>query len=283
MLASAQARQPFDLSRGPLLRVNLIKLAPQQFVVVLVMHHIISDGWSMNILVNEITTLYEAFSADRPSPLEELTIQYADYAVWQREWLKGEVLDEQMQYWREQLSGSEFVLQMPTDKPRPAVQSFRGAMIRFEVGREITEELKADKQEGISDAVYDIDGGVQDIAEPLQQSRGGDSRDADSRPQMEGGGGADRVLRKHASDEERGEGRRELHRVVEESEGERDRSIRASGCAVREAGRGVAAREGFEPDADLPGDVTCSPECGWCGSRSAGRRYGVTGSQNRYS
>src|SRR6185295_16371040 len=91
-LATAEAQLPFDLTRGPLLRAGLIRLGEVEHILLVTMHHIVSDGWSMGVLVHEFATLYTAFSSDRPSPLAELPIQYADYAQWQREWLSGEVL-----------------------------------------------------------------------------------------------------------------------------------------------------------------------------------------------
>jgi hypothetical protein len=129
--AAQEAATPFDLSRGPLLRVKLLRLGEQEHVVLLTMHHIVIDGWSLGIFIREIATLYEAFIEDRPSPLPELSIQYADFAVWQRGYLQGEVLEQQLKYWREQLAGAETVLQLPTDKPRPAIYSYRGASHRF--------------------------------------------------------------------------------------------------------------------------------------------------------
>jgi non-ribosomal peptide synthetase component F len=126
-----EATTPFDLSRGPLLRVKLLRLGEQEHVALLTMHHIVIDGWSLGIFIREIATLYEAFIDDRPSPLPELSIQYADFAVWQRAYLQGEVLEQQLKYWREQLAGAETVLQLPTDKPRPAIYSYRGAGHRF--------------------------------------------------------------------------------------------------------------------------------------------------------
>ena len=92
------------------------------------MHHIISDGWSMGVIENELATLYEAFLSTEVSPLAELPIQYADYAVWQRQWLAGEVLEAELQYWKNKLASAPAVLELPTDRPRPAIQSYRGAM-----------------------------------------------------------------------------------------------------------------------------------------------------------
>ena len=127
LIAGEEARLPFDLERGPLLRARLLRLSEEDQVLLLTMHHIVSDGWSMGVLVKEVAALYSAFSTGQPAALEELPVQYADYAVWQREWLRGEVLERQLGYWREQLAGAAAVLELPSDHPRPAVQSFRGS------------------------------------------------------------------------------------------------------------------------------------------------------------
>ena len=142
LLAQAEAAQPFDLSMGPLVRVQLLRLAAEDHVMLFTMHHIISDGWSTGILVREVAALYEAYIEGRESPLPELEIQYADYAVWQREWLQGEVLEQQLAYWRQQLGGELPVLQLPTDKPRPRVQSHHGRTVNFSLPAELTAELK---------------------------------------------------------------------------------------------------------------------------------------------
>ena len=143
-LAKAEAEQrPFDLATGPLLRVQLLRLGEEDHVVLFTMHHIISDGWSLGVLVKEVATLYEAYIKGEASPLPELEIQYADYAVWQREWLQGEVLEEQLSYWQRQLGGELPVLELPTDRPRPAVQSYRGARQSITISAELTQQLKA--------------------------------------------------------------------------------------------------------------------------------------------
>jgi hypothetical protein len=120
------ARRSFDLSTGPLMRALLVRVGEEEHVLLLSLHHIVSDGWSMGILVKEATELYEAHCEGRPSRLPALKIQYADYAAWQREWLKGEVLEEQLGYWRERLSGAPALLELPTDRPRPTTQRFCG-------------------------------------------------------------------------------------------------------------------------------------------------------------
>jgi amino acid adenylation domain-containing protein len=126
-LVIEEARRPFDLAHGPLLRTSVLQLAEEEQVGLLTMHHIVSDGWSTGILIREMAVLYQAFCSGNSSPLLELAIQYADFACWQREWLQGSVLQTQIDYWKQQLEGSPPLLELPTDHPRPATQTFRGA------------------------------------------------------------------------------------------------------------------------------------------------------------
>jgi amino acid adenylation domain-containing protein len=150
-LASEEAERPFDFTEAPLFRARLLRLAAAEHVLLLTMHHIISDGWSMGVLIKEVTTLYEAFSAGQPSPLAELPVQYGDYAVWQREQLQGETQAEQLQYWREQLEGAPVLLELPTENPRPAVQSYRGAELTLELAPPTTRALKVlSQQHGVT-------------------------------------------------------------------------------------------------------------------------------------
>lgn len=125
-MASVEASKLFDLAQGPVFRVILIRLSDADHLLVLAAHHIVSDGWSSGLLNRELTTLYEAFAKGKTSPLPELPIQYADFAYWQRNWMKGAVLERQLEYWKEQLAGVP-PLELPTDRPRPRVQTFRGA------------------------------------------------------------------------------------------------------------------------------------------------------------
>ena len=142
-LAQDEAQAPFDLAAGPLLRAALIRLAPQEHIIVLTLHHIVSDGWSMGVLVEEIAALYGAYAQGLPSPLPALAIQYADFAHWQREWLSGEVLERQLGYWRAQLAQAPTLLSLPTDRARPAQQSYRGATLAFTVPAAVTAGLHA--------------------------------------------------------------------------------------------------------------------------------------------
>ncbi len=140
-LAYEEAHTPFDLAKDSLLRVTLIKLDSTVYVLLITMHHIISDGWSISIFMKELTILYQAFSQNQPSPLSPLTIQYADFAHWQRQWLKGAVLDTQINYWKQQLADIPPVLDLPTDYPRPAIQSYRGNYQNFEITTPLTKKL----------------------------------------------------------------------------------------------------------------------------------------------
>ena len=139
---SDEAAKPFDLSTGPVIRGSLFQLSEDEHVLLIVMHHIISDGWSIEVLLRELGVLYGARHDGSPDSLPHLPIQYADYARWQRQWLNGADAQRALEYWREHLQGAPELLELPTDRPRPAVQSYRGESVRFSLGTELTEELK---------------------------------------------------------------------------------------------------------------------------------------------
>ena len=143
-LASKEAQAPFDLSRDALLRGTLLQLGKAEYVLLLTVHHIVSDGWSMGVLIREMTVFYEAFSTGNPTPLTqlpELSIQYADFAHWQQQWLQGDVLDAQLNYWKQQLAGVPPLLELPTDSPRSATQTFCGARQSLVLPQPLTESL----------------------------------------------------------------------------------------------------------------------------------------------
>ncbi|MEA2691482.1 MAG: hypothetical protein QOJ16_869, partial [Acidobacteriota bacterium] len=142
-LAAEEARRPFDLARGPLLRATLLRSGEEEHVLLFNFHHIVGDGWSIGLLVREVSALYEALRLGHPSPLPELAVQYADFAIWQRGWLSGEVLAGELAYWRDRLAGVSALLELPTDRPRPPVQSYRGAGEPFVLSGELTEGLRA--------------------------------------------------------------------------------------------------------------------------------------------
>lgn len=138
---SAEGSRPFDLAAGPLLRVQALKLGPEEYIVLSTAHHIVSDGWSMGVMIGEVAALYEAYRKGEESPLSELPAQYGDYAVWQRERMTGEILEEQLAYWRKQLAGASS-LALPTDRPRPPVQTYRGASQRVLLDEELSGKIK---------------------------------------------------------------------------------------------------------------------------------------------
>jgi hypothetical protein len=141
-MAQRHAREGFDLRRGPLLRAGLLRLGAHEHVFLLTMHHIISDGWSMGILIRELGALYEAYRAGAGSPLPELEVQYGDYAEWQREWMSGEVLEQEVEWWRERLKGGEELLRLPVDRERSGEQRYVGGQVGFEVDEEESEGVR---------------------------------------------------------------------------------------------------------------------------------------------
>jgi amino acid adenylation domain-containing protein len=141
-LASEEARAGFDLENAVPVRASLWRLAEQDHLLLVTIHHIAVDGWSLSLLARELSALYQAFAGAEPSPLAELPLQYADYAVWQREWLRGEVLERQVAYWRERLAGAPAVLELATDRPRPAVRRYRGDRRAVQLDDALTQSLK---------------------------------------------------------------------------------------------------------------------------------------------
>ncbi|MYM28287.1 amino acid adenylation domain-containing protein [Duganella sp. CY15W] len=137
-----EAVAPFDLSQGPLIRAHLLRLADDDHLLLVTMHHIISDGWSLSVLASEFSSLYRAFRNGQPMPLAPLAIQYADYAAWQREWLQGPVLRQQLQYWVQQLQDIPELISLPTDHPRPATQDYRGATLQVALDKELSRKLR---------------------------------------------------------------------------------------------------------------------------------------------
>jgi len=141
-LAIEEARKPFDLSCGPLLRVSLLRLGETEHIVLLTMHHIVSDEWSKGVLIREVAALYDSYSAGAEPSLAELEIQYADYALWQRECLTGEVLAKQLTYWRQQLSGAPETLALPVNRKRSTAQGYRAGNYPVAFTHELSEQLK---------------------------------------------------------------------------------------------------------------------------------------------
>ena len=145
------ARLPFKLAEAPLLRLHLLCLGAEDHMLVCTIHHIVSDGWTIGVIVRELGALYDAFTHGRPSPLAPLAVQYADFAAWQREWLRGEVLDQQLEYWKKQLSGAGEQIELPTDRPGPAVPTYEGASTSFTLTGELVNSLRTlSQREGVT-------------------------------------------------------------------------------------------------------------------------------------
>ncbi|MBH3424329.1 non-ribosomal peptide synthetase [Pseudomonas gessardii] len=142
-LADQQAHSPFNLETGPLLRACLVKAGEQEHYLVLTLHHIVTEGWAMDIFARELSALYEAFIDERESPLEPLPVQYLDYSVWQRQWLEAGERQRQLDYWTTQLGNEHPLLELPADRPRPAVQSHQGELYRFDLGDELAAKVRA--------------------------------------------------------------------------------------------------------------------------------------------
>ena len=174
-LSRLEAQRAFDLSHDVLLRTKVLRVSGDEHVVLVTMHHIISDGWSIGVLVKEVAALYEAYAKGNAVTLKPLAVQYADYAHWESEWLQGEVLDEQLEYWKEQLAEAP-VLELPADRPRPPVPSYRGAYESFELDQELTSCANVVEPAVGCDVVYDVDGRVASVDASLQRAerhRGG--------------------------------------------------------------------------------------------------------------
>ena len=150
-LAQQQALLSFDLASDSLIRATLVVINETEHILLVCMHHVVSDGWSMGVFVQELAALYKAYAQGLPSPLTPLPIQYADFAIWQREWLQGDILQSQLNYWQKQLANAPALLSLPTDRLRPAVQTFVGAHLEFALGAELTAKLKQlSKQQGVT-------------------------------------------------------------------------------------------------------------------------------------
>ena len=150
-LADDEAHLPFDLETGPLLRACLVKTAGQEHYFVLTLHHIVTEGWAMDIFARELSALYEAFVDDRESPLAPLPVQYLDYSVWQRQWLESGERQRQLDYWTAQLGGEHPLLELPGDRPRPPVQSYQGELFRFDLSDDLAARVRAfNAQQGLT-------------------------------------------------------------------------------------------------------------------------------------
>ena len=252
-----EIRRPFDLATGPLLRGLLVRGGEDEHAFVLNMHHILVDGWSIGLLGQETAALYRALVEDlaAASPLPELPVQYGDFVSWQRSWLVGEELERQLSFWRRQLDGAPAALDLPTDRPRPAEQTYRGAESRRMLTAAATGALEAlGRRHGVTLFMSLV------AAFGALLARYSGQRDvvighADRQPRPAGGGGTDRVLRQHAGAQGRCGGRSELSPPGAPGAPPRPGRLRPPGSALRAVGRGARRRPLAAPPAGLPGDA----------------------------
>ena len=260
-LAAAEARRPFDLQRPPLVRAGLLRMGDQEHVLLLTMHHIVTDGWSFGVFMEELAALYLAASmggADAKfDPLPRLPIQYADYAAWQQQQLR-DGMGEQLEYWRRQLAGRLPVLEIPTDRPRPAVQTYHPAEAAFSLPATQTAALRALGQTENATLFMTLTGRVSNAAGALQRP----GRAVDRRS----GGGAqpcaarriDRLFPKYAGAARRAGRRPELPGVPAQHTRNVPGCLRQPGPALRASDRGAAERARHEPRAAGAGAVPAS-------------------------
>ena len=253
-LIKAEARLPFDLSRS-VIRGALLKLSEAEHVVLLTMHHIVSDWWSMGVLIRELGVFYRAFTSGAEAQLPELRIQYGDYAAWQRDWLQGPALQEQLDYWKQQLAGELPVLALPLDYPRPPVQTHQGAELELELGVELSRQLKElSRREGATLFMTLLAAFNVLLARYTNQQDMLVGTPIAGRNSLETEGLIGffvntLVLRTDLS------GNPEFSRAATASTGSGADSAPASGPAVRKACGGVAAGTRPEPHAAVSGDV----------------------------
>ena len=248
-------RHRFDLARGPLLRVHLLQIGAEDHVLLILTHHVISDAWSSGVLFHDLAAIYGALVAGGAPALPELEVQYADFAAWQREWLQGEELERQAAFWKEALAGAPPLLELPTDHPRPAVQSYRGSRWTRILPRDLSAQLRAfSGAEGCTlfmtllAAFYVLlsrYSGQDDIVVGTPVAG----------PAAHGTRAVDRLLRQHAADARRSRRRPDVPRAARAGAAHGARRLGASGPAVREARRSDAAGARPEPLAVVPGDV----------------------------
>ena len=226
-----EVQRRFDLEQGPLLRVGLVRLGAEEHILHITLHHIIADGWSMQVLMREMGELYGALSRGQEAALGELPIQYADFATWQREWLRGAVLEEQLSYWQGQLAGAPALLELPTDWARPRVQGYEGSAT---VSAEWRTEPGAGRVEPArgGDVVHDAAGGVAGAAGTLQRNGRRQCGESDRGTHAGGDAGVDRIFCEHAGAADEAERGGKFSGVVAAGERGVSGSLCASGHSV---------------------------------------------------
>jgi amino acid adenylation domain-containing protein len=259
-LAAEHAQDAFNLRSGSLLRAMLLRLDERAHLLLINMHHIIADGWSVRVLLKELGNRYAAHLAGHPSPLPELPVQYADYALWQREWLTGDILARHLDYWTSRLADAPAALTLPADRPRPPAQTFAGATLPFSLPRDLSMRLAAlangERATPPRDPLYGVSGGPVGFAVPSCRSGRHRHRLAGRRPVAPRARGADRDVRQHPGHAQRPQRQSDIPRTAQAHQGNHAWRLRASGSAVRKACRRPAARTRSFPStavSSLPG------------------------------
>ena len=257
-LVTAAAGRPFDLARCPLLRLLLVKLSPQHHLCCIVVDHIVADGISMGILFIELPALYHQHTGGRPAALPPLAVQYLDYVAWQEQVLAAGALDVHVAFWKQELRGLPPVLALPTDWPRPRLQTSRGAR-RLEIfPAALVADVKAlAKREGVTTYMALL-AGVPDPVAPPQRGHGLRRRHGGRRPQPAGGRAGRRLLRQQHRAARRSVGRPDGARANGSGAGEGAARLRASGHALRSARRSSGAAPRPRPLAVVPGALRAS-------------------------
>ena len=266
-LITSEVQRPFQLFRGPLLRARLLRLTDTEYLFVLVTHHLVFDGLSTQILLRDLSALYESFSAGRAPLLPPLPIQYADFARWQREWLRTDVLAEHLTYWKRQLAGAQR-LQMPTDRPRPRVQTVGSARHYFAFPKPLVGGRQETEHSARGHPVHDTPGRLSDAPAPLHRAERHRDRVARRRPGSQRARRPDRLLLQHAGPARRSLRQPHLSAAAGSRTGGLPGGLRPPGLALREARGGATPGAGSGLQPLLPGDVCLAACRGDLASRS---------------
>ncbi len=252
-LTQAEARDAFDLSQGPLIRGRLLRLAEDEHILLVTQHHIVSDGWSVAVLIGEFNALYAAFSQGLDDPLPPLALQYADYANWQQQHLQGERLHAQIDFWKAHLDGAPALLELPSDHPRPQVQSYQGAALALQLPRAAEQPLAPLQPATGPDPVHDPARRLVDSAFAPEQPAAGGGRHTGRQSPTPGNRGVDRLLRQHLGPAHRRPGPQPRRPVAGTDQGHHPRRLQPPGPAIRTGRRSLATGAQPRPQPAVPG------------------------------
>ena len=245
--------QPFDLAHDVMLRGGLIRLGTDDRVICMTLHHIACDGWSRGILFDELTALYIGFVTGSPAELPPLPVQYGDFAQWQLQWLQGDVLKGEIDFWRQELSGADFVLDLPTDHPRPPVLTFIGGRLGFDIPVPVADALRRVGREERATHLHGHPRGHRCVAPRTDGSGGLPGRKSGRQPALAGDGAPHRILRQHPAAPPSHERRPDVPRVGPTLPRDRSELLRPPGHPLRADRPGAAAQTPARPQPTVPG------------------------------